>query len=518
VIEEALDTDLDGLPDCLDADDDGDGLSDDDEKAFFTDRLDPDTDDDGVLDGQEISDGSNPRDRGSLISVLPSILCAEWNGFLGGMWNVMEHMNMSSQQLLVDSTLFTLSGTAGGVESFRLPSGTQFDLLVHGMDSWMLDAYGRICSSVTGGSPGDIDGRMVYYKEAAGSLPPDYSFQFAFAMPFLSGIKGRQVVSFNTYQPSQDPADAGNLVVNWIQISNLENSVQSGTLNFFAQNGSLLGAIAVNLPVGARHDYAGHQFGVNLVGAVEWVPHDSDARFHLRNVRYLYDNPGWTNSFTSAFQLAGRVGSGELLAVPLDVTNGSAILEVVNSLPVDTWVTVSIYDDTGTLVVTQNYFLTAYESVHIITDTYLAGKQGIATLDGSQFSSIVATAMHYGRTTSGGVGFLYGIPVRQALGTTLRSSYNTYLAQGCRLFLVNTSNSSVTVGVSMVRYDGTNVLLGKDLEVPSHGLYDFDLCANDEADNYGVVTLQPSVENAIIGNVLRLGRNDQYRFPIPARQ
>ena len=55
------DTDLDGTPDCLDDDDDGDGLSDDDELTEDTDPKDPDTDDDGLEDGAEVEGDTNPN-------------------------------------------------------------------------------------------------------------------------------------------------------------------------------------------------------------------------------------------------------------------------------------------------------------------------------------------------------------------------------------------------------------------------------------------------------------------------
>ncbi|MFH1529163.1 MAG: choice-of-anchor L domain-containing protein [Pseudomonadota bacterium] len=54
-----LDTDEDGAPDCLDEDDDDDGLSDADEDAAGTDPLDRDTDGDGIEDGEEVVAGQD---------------------------------------------------------------------------------------------------------------------------------------------------------------------------------------------------------------------------------------------------------------------------------------------------------------------------------------------------------------------------------------------------------------------------------------------------------------------------
>jgi subtilisin family serine protease len=59
-----VDTDLDGLPDGIDSDDDNDGLADSVETSpgIGTDPLDPDTDDDGLTDGFEVNYLSTPPD------------------------------------------------------------------------------------------------------------------------------------------------------------------------------------------------------------------------------------------------------------------------------------------------------------------------------------------------------------------------------------------------------------------------------------------------------------------------
>lgn len=512
------DTDGDGTPNDADTDDDGDGLSDADEATEGTDPLDSDSDDDGVQDGQEVTDGSNPLDRGSFLPVLGTTLCFEWNGFLGGMWNIAEHVNMTAGDLDIESTLNDINGAAQSVSAFTVGSGAQQDILVHTMTGWTLDSYGQVCSEVDGGTAGDLDGRMVYYKETSTSTPPNYSFQFAFAMPFLNGITGDQFVPFNTFQPSLDGADASNLVTNWIQITNLENSAQTGTLTFYGQDGTVLGTQDVSLDAGARRDYSGHQFGTNLVGMVRWGPDTSTARFQLRNVRYYYDNAGTENSFTSAFQLEGMVGSGEQLAVPLDTTSGSSIIEIGNTTSSDEDITVRIYNASGDLVETLEYTLSAYGSVHVITDGILTTSQGIATVRGTSTGSIIAVVMQYERTASMGISFLYGILAKQPLGTTMRGSYNTFLSQGCRLLLVNPTGAAVTANIGMVRYDGTDVLSGAEQNVPAHGLVDYDLCSNDIADAYGVVTVQSGTANALFPTVVRVGSGNSYRFPTPVRQ
>ena len=62
VVDEFDDFDGDDEPDCTDLDDDGDGLSDDDEATAGSDPLNPDTDGDGIGDSTEVGDPTAPTD------------------------------------------------------------------------------------------------------------------------------------------------------------------------------------------------------------------------------------------------------------------------------------------------------------------------------------------------------------------------------------------------------------------------------------------------------------------------
>lgn len=53
LLEILVDTDMDGIADILDPDDDNDGLTDEEEEAMGTDPLDPDSDDDGINDKED---------------------------------------------------------------------------------------------------------------------------------------------------------------------------------------------------------------------------------------------------------------------------------------------------------------------------------------------------------------------------------------------------------------------------------------------------------------------------------
>ena len=490
----------------------GDGL-----RVYAAETSIEDTDHDGVSDVEEASDGTDPRDAGSNMPELETSLCSEWNGFLN-MWNIMEHVNMSSSSLRVSSTIYTIDGSVGETRNFNIGSGAQQDLLVHDMAQHQDNSYGKICSNISGGSPGDLDGRMVYYK-AVSDGGSGYNFDFAFAMPFQNGLTGSQFVPYNTYQPSLDPSDGGNLVANWIQVTNLSSSSAKGSLIFYDMAGVVIQSRSVSLRAGARQDISGHDIvGTSKVGIAEWRPENIGAKFQLRNVRYYYQANGV--NFDGAFQLEGAKGNGQKLVVSLDAKNGSAILEISNVLSRSVKADIYVYDRYGTEVRHERRTLGAYQSYHMIADSVLSTVgTGIATIQGDVSDSLIVTAMHYFRNSSLGLNSIYGVQAQQPLGTVLRGSYNTFLGQGCLLRLANPTGADLDVSYRLTRYDGTDVLGGDNtVTVSAKGMYDVNICGMESPNVYGVVRVQPAFANSIVANVLRIGPNEQYRFPTPVRE
>lgn len=505
-----------GTPDsqgAFGADDDGDGLTNAQEALLGTDPQNPDTDGDGVNDGQEVIDTTDPLDPGSFLQVLATTTCSEWNGFLD-MYNIFEHVNMSENHVSLQTMLYDINGAPQSLLDFSLNPGTQFDVLVHGMQGFTAGSYGQVCSSHSG-EPGDVDGRMVYYRPAATG-----GFEFAFAMPLGNGISGPQFVPFNTFQPSLAPEDQFDSVSNWIQLNNPNDTEQSGTMVFYNMDGSVLQSQPVTIPPGARRDFAAHAFGPNLVGVIEWRPADNTVPFRLRNVRYYYAVPDFSSDeFHTAAQFDGQRGSGSLLSAPLDTNGSSAIVEISNVSAQTNSVVAQVYTASGALVHTQLIELAPYASYHLITDTILNGQGGTALIQGSVTGGLIATAMQYGRDTGGHLLHMYGAPAEEALGVALKGSYNTFLGQGCRLKVTNPTDTQRSITVKMRRNDGTDVLgSGVQLAVPARGLLDYDLCANEIADVYGVVTAEPDQPNTVTGTVIRLGHADDYRFPTKLRQ
>jgi hypothetical protein len=496
-------------------DSDNDGLSDDDEISRGTDPNKADSDGDGISDGQEVTDGTNPLDKGSMLEIPGTTVCTEWNGFLGGLWNILELVNRSNAPKNVTTVLYNISGQEVSRKSCRILSGGQCDVLIHDMNGRVANSFGKACSTHDGAA-GDIDGRMVYYKQSTGISAQANSFEFAFAMPVTNGKIGDQFLPFNTYQPSAVAADSANPVANWIQITNISNTSASGKLIFYGQGGQVLGSQNVALAGGQRADFSGHQFGPSLVGVVAWIPNNETIPFSVRNVRYLYDNPYMQNSFATAFQLEGLYGSKDLLGAPLDTRGSSAIVEILNTSSVSTGTTIKIYTESGELKRAISLNLPANGSYHLITDDLLGlNKRGIVTAKSTGSGNIAVVAMQYKRNQYGAIDYMYGIAARPPVGIVLSGSYNTFLNQNSELVLVNSSSETEQVSVT-VHSPSLGTQAGIPVSVPANGSAVLNINDFSSANEYGILEVQPEHNNAISAWVLRKKDSD-YVMPTPVR-
>jgi hypothetical protein len=205
-------------------------------------------------------------------------------------------------------------------------------------------------------------------------------------------------------------------------------------------------------------------------------------------VRYIYDNPRLESSFVTAFQLQAAHGSGKQLIAPLNTNGQTAIVEVVNVRPAVVQTVVEVFDSAGQLRDRQIHALPPHASVHVITDAALGGHQGMVRVQGSAQGSIVATVMQYGRKTNGGVNFMYGIQAVEPLGIVLRASYNTWLGQTARLWVVNSSGQQQTGSYSVIGSDGRTQVQGTGLAIAATGMAVTTL--NVPPEQYGTVILQ----------------------------
>ena len=129
----------------------------------------------------------------------------------------------------------------------------------------------------------------------------------------------------------------------------------------------------------------------------------------------------------------------------------------------------------------------------------------------------MVTGMQYGRNARAGVSNIYPIPARQAIGSIMQGTYNTFLGQDCSLLLGNLAPGAESISYDVTRFDGTVLVRGTRGSVPGEGVLEIDLCSQDVDNVYGVVRVNATSNNAIVGNVVRSGVGDNYRLATPAR-
>ena len=498
-------------------DSDRDGLTDVEELELGTDPDSSDSDNDGVDDGQELLDGSSPTDSGSILFKLQSDFCAEWNGFLGMTANISEFTNLSSEPRVVGSTLFNLEGEAQESVDVQIGAGIQFDLLVHDLDGWNSDSIGTVCTNISQlgddsseASSGDLDGRMMHYR-------PDGqgSFDFVVAIPFQNPTIGEVAVQTNTFYPSLNIAELSYFVANWFTVVNSSESEESGSIVFFSQSGEKLLDVRRTIAAGGRIDEGVHSFGAQLVGLVKWIPDSSTAEFRATLNRYFYQGDTAADRVIEAVSLPAVKSSSQELYVPLDTRDGTATIEISNTSEVDNSIDIRVTDASGVVVMNAPIVLSAGATIHFVLDEILDRELGLVYLNPAQ--PIIANGMQYGRLEDGTLLNLYTVPVAEGLGAVVRGSYNTFLEQRCTLIVGNTRGEQQEINIDAVRFDGEKVIEGEVLVLPANGVLEYDVCSNDEADTYGLVSIQPQIPGGITANIVRLGKDDNYRISLPVR-
>ena len=557
VLDDDTDTDNDGQPNITDTDDDNDNVSDLDEATNGTDPLDSDSDDDMLLDGeeaangtnplhpdsdldgvsdseevnagtnplksdtdgdgvsdrQELDEGSSPLDPGSTPIQLETTSCLGWNGFLPHLTQIFEHTNVGTAEVSLRTQLFDIDGTERFKFDFTLNPGGQQDLIANDMEGFEQDTFGQLCVTVMSGSPSSLDGRLIFYE----FVNANTDYRLAFAQPLLPSQTGNQYLTFNTFQPSLDPVDSANQVANWISVFNNDDTTQSGTLNFYAQDGSEIGSQPTTLAPGARADFSGHQFGPNLVGLVEWIPDDINASFQVQEIRYVFNEGVSLTSLNSAMPFAGTRGSGEEIASIVDTRTSTVVLEVANVSSLPNEVSVVYYNLDGSTVGTATTTLNPKGSIHLIADETLEKTVGTAIVKGDSPTSLIVTKARYGRTESGGIFFASAIAGSEAIGKDLLGSYNTFIGQSCELFVGNTTDAEQNVSIDATSFDGRNILSNSPMTIPAFGVGQLDVCSQESEEAYGVITIKGNESGALISELVRQNPTKEVQLSVPVR-
>jgi uncharacterized repeat protein (TIGR01451 family) len=458
------------------------------------DPTDPDDDNDGVSDVQEMADGTNSKDSGSVIERLGSEICADWNGYTSSHVQILELRNRGAGVVELLVSMKSAAGDELSNFSFELESGIQRDVIINDLDGFTENTIGLICATILTGSADSIDGQLVTYRLRGGS------YDLAYTAEFTPGRSGTQYLVTNTYQPSVNFFELNNFVAVWAQIVNEESSVQSGSFSLYDQAGVLLETIPLTLAAGERRDIDLHRVGSSVLGLVVWTPQDSSGKVRLRQNRYYSANTSPAiGDIVAAASLSAQRANGETLLASFDTRQKTAALEISNTTDSQIEATVFVRNAAGEPTANQPESITLEPraTASVLLNEFLAEGLGIVGVDANAAGSIVVNRMEYGRTSTGSLTYANPLPLQQALGVTIKGSYNSYLEQQCRIRVANSSSSEQSVQVSVVRFSGETVLDGETLSVPANGAAELEICSLESESAYGEVTLEAETAGVI---------------------
>lgn len=451
---------------------------------------------------------------------LDSPVCAEWNGFLSDLIQIVEVQNTSSGSIQVAVELIDFAGSVRDTVSFPLAVNDQGDVIVNALAGFSPNTYGQVCVTVISGALDAVDGQLLFYKVDGDRL------EYAFASIFTPGRVGSQFVTYNTYFPTYSQFEIENFAAGFVQVANEESTVEGGELIFYDQGGSELGREEITLPPRTRFDVATHTVGPRRTGLVEWRPINPIKRFRVSQNRYFFDAPvGGT--IRTAFSIPAMPGIGAAAAAVIDArTSGSSfrltVLELSNTSNQTVTAKVSVFTSEGVASASPVFIsLAARQTFHVILNGLLGDQRGNVIVDASIAGSIIVNRIEYG--LSGGppiLSYSDAIAVASANGSELRGTFNNYLG-GCLLQLANVSGVDAAATMTVTRFDGTVLQSNTPLQVKARGSITIGLCPlppdlSPGADfGYGQVLIIPSSPGLLVGDVVRLGYSGRAYFSVP---
>jgi len=467
-----------------------------------------DSDGDGVTDAQEATDGTNAGDPGSYKVTLESPVFAFWTGFLE-ITNILELVNIDSSTISVRISLYDINGDLGSQITGNIPALGQRDWIINDMAGYEEGVYGLLKIEYCGGN---LDGRTSYYRDTTGVTSGVGDYDFVYSIPLSNPLYGDTAVSFNSFQPSENAAEAENLVANWLTVVNLASTSKDFTVRRYTLQGAALDPDEFTVSARGRRDREGGHVnpGTSNVGLHYIEPADDDAPYLAFITRYGYNAPPdeQPSAYDFAFPLNAKAGNGETLVVPLTTTVGAQNwLELINTTNAPTDVHVEFYRNDGTRILPEVPDLGSHAQEHVDVNRWLGDSQtGFARIVPDDPTSIIAQSMVYIRDSStGSINAMYGSQAREALSSDLYGSYNLFLEMNNWLKLLNPTAADVNVTLTVNSSGGSNV---SSVPVPARGSRDLNLrdstTYGTDADTYGVVEINLSQPGDIMVELLRI--------------
>jgi hypothetical protein len=356
-------------------------------------------------------------------------LVVPWNGFLE-QFNILTVQNTCPSAEAVELTLFDADGIERSSQVMEFAGNSQLDVSLNALEGYQVDQVGTVTLSYE--NSGCISGNLARFKlDASGSGGYDFDLN----LPLVNMSTGKTYASYNTFQPSLNPADAANPVYNWLEVINLSGGDLGFTKNIYDVAGALVESEEVVIPSQARRDLqAGHENpGPSNVGIVELIPTDPEASYFARVMRYG-SNPAVSGGFDFSSSSDAAVGeTGCMYASVSSGADGENWLVVSNLGSEEAPVNVQMA--TGGLSAL-NFpaviSIPAKGQAHINTNGSLpAGGAGVATVCALNAQPLSVESNFYFRDAeAGNVSSAY---TRRSdggvCGDTSVASYNTFLGQ-----------------------------------------------------------------------------------------
>ena len=426
-----------------------------------------------------------------------------WNSFLN-MQNILELRNNGQEALVADVGVFASNNhDAEFVKRFTMrvvvPPHGQRDLHLNPVFDLTKDSYGFI-EIATNHSL--FDGNVSYYKPSEIS---NGQFDYAFAIPFANSLTGVSYALSNTYYPIND---ASAFMSNWLTVVNPNNVLFKANVIYYADDGSMLKVLAIQVPPISRLDVdGGHEsLGPNKAGLIEIVPQDMELPYLSALVRYASDN-----SF--AFGQVAKHGVSSERVLPITNTESRfGYFELANTLSSSVILNIKLYNSDGNEVghLVQN--VQPKESLHLATKQMLPrDSSGTLVFSSNTPQALVGQMVVYQlNIDSARLATVENSQALEALGTNLFGSYNLYLGMNNWLRVFNTSEerTSLTVSVADKELSLTlNPHSRRDIAIHEFGL---------GQNTNGALTLTTQTPGSVASQMLRV-RTDEFITSLPVR-
>jgi hypothetical protein len=421
---------------------------------------------------------------------------ALWNGFLG-MTNILELINNTETAQDVVVTIFDINGNGASPIPVTVPAGGQIDLVLNGREGFTADSFGVVTIQ------GSIIGRLFYYRNGLSAL----DFEFAFGIPFGRPTYGISSVGFNTFQPSLDPVQANNPVLNWLSVVNLSTSAEAFVVKKYDMQGSLLSESGFSLQPFQRADLdGGHDNpGPNNVGLLKIIPQNNSAPYLAQLIRYGVNGAG----FDFAFPLVAKKGSGDKIYVPLTTKDKATnYLEVVNTSDVSTTAVLKFYNRSGFLVRMQEIGFGPNAQGHLlINGDVLADEElGHVEIDADKPHTIVSQSMSYLRNDKQQIISMFGLQGELRRSEKISTSYNLFLGMSNDLRVSNLSSGILNYTLK-IRQVGNPNFTTLNLSLQPFATEELFLAQTQTygtaSDTYGTVILESPAAGQLQAHVVR---------------